>query len=182
MYKLFSILTIAVFALSCSSKSNHFEKDRYLIEAKEFLASNELKKSYFVDSKPFDFKSYACLDSLKNGSKVLTKLEIEEIDDQIKNSRIKNWSTDLLKKAKIVNHDTITNIFADKNKNWKYFKQKFSGSYKRYSAPIFFRNYTYCLFYYSNVCGRLCGNGAMVLYKKENGEWKSVETYCSWIS
>lgn len=174
---------LILFLLGCSSNIQKSEQKKYLEETKDFLQNFDSKKPYLLDSKPFAFEYLECIDAIKYDTLHFTRSEIIEIEKQAKTPKIKNWTKDLLKQATLVNHDTIKNIFADfKNKHWRYFRKNYGSSFNTYSAPIFLRNYTYCLFYFSNSCGGLCGGGSMVLYKKENGEWKSVDKYCMWIS
>ena len=78
--------------------------------------------------------------------------------------------------------DTVTAIFKDRNKWWTYFYKYYGESFNTYSAPIFLRNYTLCLFYSSNSCGGLCGGGQITLFKKEGNTWKPFKSFCDWVS
>ena len=183
MNKLLSLSLLCVLFFGCSSKNGTFETKKYFEEATLFLNHIETNKAYLVDSKPFEFENYNCIDQIKNDTITFSKGEIIELEKQIKAPRIKKWSNSLLKHGKLVEHDTIKNIFSDfKTKHWPYFRKNYGTSFNTYSNPIFLRNYTLCLFYSSNSCGGLCGEGYIKLYKKTNGKWEPAKTYCYWIS
>lgn len=57
-------------------------------------------------------------------------------------------------------------------------------SIREYSItkPIFLRKGKYCLFYYSYVCGPLCGQGIFAIYKKTNGKWERWIVLTEWNS
>jgi hypothetical protein len=50
------------------------------------------------------------------------------------------------------------------------------------SHPIFLRNKTYCVIYDETICGNICGQGALILYAKENGKWIKKDYLCEWIN
>jgi hypothetical protein len=84
--------------------------------------------------------------------------------------------------ARLLSQDTIHKAFQRRADDWNYFHKHIGMSFNEFSAPIFLRNYTYCLFYSANYCGSLCAGGSLVLYKKEKGRWKPVKNYCQWVS
>ncbi|RZJ86850.1 MAG: hypothetical protein EOO60_12940 [Hymenobacter sp.] len=94
---------------------------------------------------------------------------------------ISSWASFSLG-ARLLNQDTIRKAFQRRADDWDYFHKHIGGSFNEFSAPIFLRNYTYCLFYSANYCGSLCAGGSLMLYKKEKGIWKPVKAYCQWIS
>lgn len=72
------------------------------------------------------------------------------------------------------------------NSSWLYNNQtnESINSEKTYtlSKPIFLRNGSVCLFYYSYFCGPLCGQGNLSLYKKEKGKWVRWISLYDWVS
>lgn len=48
--------------------------------------------------------------------------------------------------------------------------------------PLLFRNGEYCFFYFDYNCGPLCGQGQLVIYKKEKEGWKRWWTLFGWNS
>ena len=88
----------------------------------------------------------------------------------------------MVPKAKLINGDTIKEIFNNYAKMWTYFHKEIGRDLTTFSAPIFLRNYQYCIFYSSFHCGDRCGEGQLLLYKKDGADWKKVKTYCNWIA
>ena len=48
--------------------------------------------------------------------------------------------------------------------------------------PLLFHNCEYCLFYYDYSCGLLCGQGELIIFRKEETGWKRWKTLVNWIS
>ena len=137
--------------------------------------------NFILVDKPFAFEYFGCLDPFLDDSAFYTKAEIDFIMKSIKTSSIK-WSNGLLGSVKVTSRDSIDVIFKDKSKGWNCFYKHFGQSYHTFSVPIFLRNDTLCLFYSATHCGYECGDGHFILYKRENGKWVELKTYCNWIS
>jgi hypothetical protein len=123
-----------------------------------------------------------CIKRLFRDSTIFTKEEQETIISQINDPVLEKWDTKLVEKVKIISSDTVTAIFKDRNKWWTYFYNHYGSSFNSYSAPIFLRDYTLCLFYSDNSCGGLCGSGRITLFKKEQGIWRPIKSFCESIS
>lgn len=122
--------------------------------------------------------TYIKLDSIK-----LSETEIKNIDTEIAEMNRYKWNKELFTDATLVSTDTINKIFGDRRKGgWAYLIAKGISKLYTIAPPIFFRNDTYCLFYYGYGCGDLCGEGEFALYKNEQGKWVKIMSLSSWVS
>lgn len=117
---------------------------------------------------------------------LFTIKEVLAIKEQIKNPKLKSWNT-LLKPDKLfITKDSLNNIlnkeYLRPYNGWTYFRKFIGSEINHISAPIFLRNYEYCLFYSEYVCEYKCGYGVLKLYKRENNHWIEVTELCSWVS
>ncbi|MEE1945649.1 hypothetical protein VRU48_11075 [Pedobacter sp. KR3-3] len=182
-----AVMLAGLLLTGCSTPKERAEKNlatanaAYLKQATDFIRAVAPKDDYILNDRPDSGAGFNCLDGLKEDS-LLTKAELDYVIQQSTQPPIKKWTTDLIPNTKLISADTISQIFNDRKKGWDYFYKKIGRSVSSYSAPIFLRNNTYCLFYNSNGCGWLCGTGRLSLYKKEGKQWKIVKTYCNWIS
>lgn len=153
----------------------------YFKQTADFIKAFAPQEKSMLSDKPDNAEGFDCLDDLKKDP-FFTKAELAYITQQSKQPPIEKWTAELIPNTNFVSADTINQIFKDRQKGWDYFYKKFGRGFYSYSAPIFFRNNTYCVFYTSHHCGWLCGGGRLNLYKKEGNKWKIVKSYCNWIS
>jgi len=132
--------------------------------------------------KPFDLSYFVCLSDLLKDTANFTKEELVLIEKQAKHPPVARWTNALVPGTRIISSDTVTAAFNNLSNGWPYVYKHIGHVLYAYSAPVFIRNYTYCLFYAHFTCGGLCGEGHLALYKKEGNTWKEVKTYCDWIS
>jgi len=166
------------------------EKDsvQYFSEVAQFIQQveqQELNDRYFIlEDEPanLDWPDSLCLAQLKADTATFSEIELSFIENQKKNPLLRLWTNELIPKIKIISSDTVRKIFNDNSKSWPFFYKHIGHSVSSFSAPIFLRNFSYCLFYSDNSCGDLCGEGNFSLYKKVNNKWTAVRIYCSWIS
>lgn len=105
-----------------------------------------------------------------------TKEDKEVIQLQFDKSKKYKWQYVYAGNSIIIDSSTLLSIFTDSTKKWLYFQNTYKVDfYFIFSAPIFFRNYNYCLFVYCISCPGLCGMMRFYVYKKENGRWKVFE-------
>lgn len=157
------------------------DRDKIVSFIKQIRQAELVDANFILVDKPFAFEYFGCLDQFLDDSAFYSKEELAFIMKSIKTSPVK-WSNGLLGSVNVISKDTIDAIFKDKSKGWNYFNKHFGQSYHIFSVPIFLRNDSLCLFYSSTHCGYECGDGHFILYKRENGKWVVVKTYCNWIS
>lgn len=117
-------------------------------------------------------KFYKPIIFIKSDSVKFTESEIKYINEEITKMARYKWDKGLFADALLIPTDKINKIFTDNIfKGWAYLKAKHIEKLYSFAPPIFLRDDTYCLFYYSYGCGDLCGQGEFALYKKENGKW-----------
>ncbi len=158
----------------------------YLKETKVFMAfiskEPDGNQSVLVSDIPTKIKKTDCVYWLLQDSSNFTAEEMAYFKSPLEPDLIKQWNSSLIPMSRFISEDSISAVFKDHNKNWPYFYKHFGSGFSKYSAPIFIRNYTYCLIYTSHHCGGLCGEGMLTLFIKEDGKWKRVKDYCRWIS
>jgi hypothetical protein len=196
MSKIFLIESIALFSCGQVNEkitvpSQEVEKDNidslaYLNQVNIFIREvmeKELNDTAFIlVDKPFAFEYFECIQELLTDTANYSKEERLFIQEATRKSKIKFWSSPMFSKVKMMDSKTIDSVFNDRSKGWKYFHENIGQSFNSFSAPIFFRNYSYCIFYFDNSCDNLCGGGQLILYKKQNGKWKNIQSYCNWVS
>ena len=150
---------------------NQTDSIQYFNQVTQFIKQikqQELKDSSFIlEDEPSSLDYFDCLKEVLQDTIIFSKNEISLIKYQSKHPQIKLWTNSLIQNIKIVNADTIRNIFKDNSKGWEYFYKHIGHSVSGFSSPIFLKHFSYCLFYSDNSCGGLCGEGHLTLYKKE---------------
>ncbi len=192
MKNTFILLLLALSFIACKQK-NQAQRNQtiidsirqekiYIAQATSFIHKFNHQEPIILGDKVNKNDDFSCLEHLKKDTITFTKAEITFITSQSKSPLIKKWTKELIPNAKLIEGDTITQIFKNYNKGWAYFYKHIGKAYHSFSAPIFIRNYQYCIFYSSFSCGYLCGEGELTLYKKDGTTWKKIKTYCDWIS
>ena len=178
---LVSLLVFSCGVISDKKASKKIDEDYFKLTS-EFIKSINGNENFILDEKPFEYEYFDCVEQLISDSITFNDSERKYIESEIQKNKLQKWSNELVKNAKIISNDTIKKIFSERSKGWNYFKKNIGEDFSTYSAPIFLRDNKYCLFYFSKSCGSLCGRGMLMFYKFENGKWKSVKSYCTWIS
>ncbi|RYE89741.1 MAG: hypothetical protein EOO37_04435 [Cytophagaceae bacterium] len=164
------------------------KREREAVYLKESLAlikqleGKALTANFLLLDKPASLssESESCLKDVLTDTISYSKAELKTIKNYTQ-PVIASWAG-MLPEIRILKSDTVQSIFKDRHRNWDYFYKNIGQSFNAFSSPIFFRNYTYCLFYSANYCGGLCGGGSLRLYKKQKGVWVVVKSYCEWVS
>ena len=102
----------------------------------------------------------------------------------IKANRDYYFEAGKLKNTTLVPIEKLQQV-ANSSKGWPGIRRSLGiegTSISYFSVPIFFDNGRKVLFYYSNYCGRLCGEGVLAIYEKVNGKWTQTLILKSWIS
>ncbi|HEX4850645.1 MAG TPA: hypothetical protein VFV08_07560 [Puia sp.] len=165
-----SVLVVMLFTFSFANTykkekipSTAIEKDssQYLSEVIQFIQQikqQELNNNFFIlEDEPATLDYFDCLKELRTDTATFSKTELSVIEQEGKEPLIKIWTNSLIPKIKIISADTVRNIFNDNSKSWPFFYKHIGHSVSNFSAPIFLRNYSCCLFYSDNNCGSLCG-------------------------
>ncbi len=185
----FFLLTIFLAFSGCSTRNlsgTRKQRKVYTHETRAFI--NSIRKTQFPSDtillvdRPNMKEVENCLNLLFQDSSLFTPTEQELIRIQIGNPALKKWNADLVDHADFISRDTLNAIFKDGNRSWTYFHKRYGSSFHSFSAPIFLRNNTLCLFYSDYACGGLCGAGHTILYKKEEESWIVFKSFCYWIS
>jgi len=105
---------------------------------------------------------------------VLTKQELDSLLLQLDACKTFRWTSQDLSRIQL---DRLTLITGDST-------QKLYDVTIKYHIlpPLFIRNGRYCIFYYDYCCGGLCGEGHLVIYKREGNEWKRWWGLYGWVS
>jgi hypothetical protein len=196
--KQFLIVIISIIQIiSCNFKSGKQDTAGPLQETKDFIAyiahaisfikqldsSNLfLNKAVLVDA-PVKIDSFNGLKEIVNDTVEFSKAEIALICKEVNPCFLQKWTQTLLPDKKIIKDDTFRKIFTDAHEGYDYLLKHFNTiATCCFSAPVFLRNYTYCICFWGYSCGMLCGEGKLILYKKIKGQWKEVKCYDGWVS
>lgn len=180
---LFYLPVAIVFSSACSSRVSQQDSSLYLREAVAFLkdvARIDFKEPGTVIMIQPTLDEEGLKDALANTVE-FSPAELAYIRDK-KYPVLERWPTQLLPAARWVESDTVRNIFNKRELRWTYFNRQYGNRLVTYSAPIFLRNSTYCIFQAGYSCGSLCGAGNLSLYQKKNGSWQLVKSYFEWIN
>ncbi|MDB5159272.1 MAG: hypothetical protein JWR50_3979 [Mucilaginibacter sp.] len=120
--------------------------------------------------------------NIKKDSLVLSDKEVSYVLSELEKMRNYKWSDGLLPDSKVIPIDTITKISkAFREKAWGHFNEMGIYGILTISRPVFLRNDTICLFYFSENCGPDCAGGHFTVYKKVKGYWAQwIELY-GWV-
>ena len=179
-----------LFSVSCSQGQQPASQDsvQYYVEAKAFI-------QWYIDSmhirRPFVLEDSTSrirladfhVTSLKGVSE-LTEPEKDQIRTGDGLQPFPLWTTELAGNVRLITRDSVRKIFSrpDLHGGWGYFYDHYGRALHDFSCPIFFRNYTLCLFYADYSCGSLCGQGYLCLYRKEGDHWIMVHEFGTWVS
>ena len=186
MIRIVYIFIIAIFGLTACHTNRLPSKTsgEYTDSVKAFLAfiQKEIHQDTLILSEEPTVGFDNCFANALEDTIFFTETDRKSIAAYLEKPPIQQWSASYFSQVKLINPDTIDAIFKDRDRSWSYFHQHIGKNFYRFSAPIFLRNYTYCLFYMGNQCGPLCGQGQLALYKREQGAWVIVKAFCRWIS
>lgn len=113
---------------------------------------------------------------------VLTQQERSSIQNEIKLQAQVSWTSQLFENGKVLTQATLDSIYRDPNYSWTDFKAHYGASLYCLSKPIFIRNNSLCLFYYSYTCGDRCGEGKLRIFRKTGATWVPWLVAYRWAS
>ena len=113
---------------------------------------------------------------------ILTQKEKKHIDAKLRQLRELTWKDHLLPSARLLSRDTVQYYLKDRARGWQRMYDRGISGYYTFSNPIFLRNETLCIFQYDFSCGNLCGDGTIMIYRKENGKWRPYINLANWVS
>ena len=189
-------LVLTVIFLSFNSGANGQMNKRQ----KEFIASflSDIRESKYPVYYLSNHEDRALLDALKpdtlldmwglagrnkpQNKLILTQKEKKHIKAKLRRLRELNWEDHLLPSARLLPRDTVQYYLKDRARGWQRMYDRGISGYYTFSSPIFLRNETLCIFQYDFSCGNLCGDGTVMIYRKENGKWKPYINLANWVS
>lgn len=104
-----------------------------------------------------------------------TKYDADAIQFLSKNAVFKKWDSNDFPDYKVVPNDSIQ--LTIRKEGWLLFYKKYGYGFHFFSAPIFLKDYSYCIFRDVFIGGIMKSYRELCLYKKINGRWKLVKTY-----
>lgn len=196
MKTVLSLLVIPCF-LACAQSSSGINKEskpltkeqedssKYITESLKFIKSvipGFLDSSqYLLQDEPASLNVIDCFNEFKADTSTFSKEDLKVIQQAYERPLIKRWTPEMFPRTSFVKKTTIDSIF-EKGDGWEYFYNHIGAGFNTFSAPIFLRDYSWCLIYTSDHCGWLCASGRLELYSKKAGKWEVVKSWCNWIS
>lgn len=113
---------------------------------------------------------------------VLTQQERMYIQNELKLQADAVWPGQLFKYGKLLTQATLDSIYKDQVRSKTYFREHDGSRLYSFSKPIFIRDHSVCIFYSGYSCGSRCGEGKLVIFKRENAAWISWLELYRWIS
>lgn len=117
-----------------------------------------------------------------NDRLVLTQQEHHYIKNELSQQANLVWHSHLFEQGKVLTKATVDSIYNDPARGRSYFEQQYGSNLYSFSKPIFLRDYSLCIFYSGYSCGSRCGEGKLVVFKKEHETWLSWLELYRWIS
>jgi len=115
-------------------------------------------------------------------SLVLTPEERRYIVQQVGQQNGKRWQEGNIQGAKLIPWDSIQVSFKTARNDWNKFHGNYGKEYYRFSAPMFLRGESLCLFYYEQYCGYDCANAEFSVFRRTKGRWELAFTFWGWVS
>jgi len=155
----------------------------YLREALSFLNAVKNKELGDPSVTLVDVPKFSCFDYTVNDSTTFTIAEMDQMANEIKSPKIKNWRDILSPKIRFLQEkyvNTHSRLIKNPKREARLFNKYFGGCYYNFSAPIFLRNYTFCLFYVDKICAAGQSSGELQVFEKKDGLWKQLPSRCEW--
>ena len=184
------VLLILIFGFSTISKSDAQElpvkkvaQEEYLKEVHSFL--NLVKQKEFSDFSftLADLPKYSCFAYTVDDSVTFSRAEMNHIVDEINFPKISSWKSILPSTIRFLDERLVNSVsksIKNPKREEKIFLRKFGGCYHNFSAPIFLRNYTFCLLYVDTICAAGQSKGELQVFEKVDGIWKQLTSRCEW--
>lgn len=194
MRKTYLVIIIILFSFNTIAKGQLNKRQ------KEFITSflKEMRESKYPVYYLSNHEDRALLDAIKpdtlldmwglagrntpQNKLILTQKEKKHIKAKLRQLRELTWEDHLLPRARLLSRDTIQYYLKDRARGWQRMYDRGISGYYTFSNPIFLRNKTLCIFQYDFSCGNLCGDGTIMIYRKENGKWKPYINLANWLS
>ena len=187
MSKVFPLMLLVIFAIVKTNAQeitvNKIASEEYLKEAVSFLSlvkQKELRDSSFTLA---DVPKYACFSYTVDDSVNFTRAEMNHIANEINSPKITSWKTVLPSTVRFLDQRLVNSVsksIKNPKRETKIFLKKFGGCYNNFSAPIFLRDYTFCLLYVDTICPAGQSKGELQVFEKIDGVWKQMTSRCEW--
>ena len=154
---------------------------RYQQEALQFLnvvyGAELSSQTLLLDDQPH-FKHAESV--LQNG--YFSRTEYLQIRKQIERPHITTWRGFFRQKVRYIARDSVNMAFRDLHSFdfWTYVIPNIDSGVRAISAPIFLRNYSYCVFSSATTYVRMKERGEISLYRKVGRKWVIFRKIYSW--
>lgn len=201
-----SLLCCFIFLFSCKHPTSknitedsfeslvNIDTNTYKETTKEFLKQRfpPQNKTAFVLNGMLSPLTGGDIKTLQSDTIDFTRNDADAIQFLAKNAVLKKWSSNDLPDYKVVPNDSIQSTIATGSKfvsindtvksiiateGWLLFYKKYGYEFHFFSAPIFLKDYSYCIFRDVFIGGMMKSSWELCLYKKINGKWTLVKTY-----
>ena len=181
----FLILNISCKNVTISEKvdKNHLVSDREIYNFLDFILENE--PTTITKCKNFNVSDlFIANPDLK---KIFTDKDLIFINKQIKNENYFNLNSEYLINKNVIPQNELRRFLSESNDAeifWRKLKNKYNAeSYSSVSLPIFSKNKKIAIISTEFSCkGGLCGEGAIRVFIKVDGNWKFYDKLQIWVS
>jgi hypothetical protein len=187
MIRIITVLFLMIFTATQSNAQLVVNKDEpsttYIKEAVAFLTT--VKKKEFSDSSftLVDVPKYACFSFTVDDSVNFSNEELDQLVNEIEFPKVSNWRAILPSNIRFLAESFVlaqSKVIKNAKRETNFFNRKFGGCYHHFSAPIFLRNYTFCLMYVDKICAGGKSHGELQVFEKNDGVWEQLPSRCEW--
>jgi hypothetical protein len=162
--------------------NNLYENEEYMLATKNFMKffrENKLPQDsvLFFDNPNF-LNVFSCLDDRMKDTSYFTSKDLIEIQYQFDYPPLNKWNAYLLERAKFIDYEAWQKEGKKRLKTPEATIIRNANGIYGISAPVFYRDYTYCIVSFGQSHDGLMFTGDVIVYKKKGDKWEMVEGLC----
>ncbi|SFG93827.1 hypothetical protein [Pedobacter insulae] len=183
LFALFLVISVGFKLPAQESLTTSTEAKKYIKEAVEFLTNVKKKELADPAFTLVNVPKYTCFLYTVDDSLSFNNEELAQIANEIEFPKVTSWRTILPSNIRFLEENFVkanSKSIKNRQREIKFFKKKFGGCYHNFSAPIFLRNYSFCLFYMDKICAGGESKGELQVFEKHDGVWKQLTSRCEW--
>lgn len=157
-------------------------------EIKDFLSeikSTNLKNTIRLSDKPYSKFGEKFVQRIIANDTIFKKSDFSFIQLQINQTRNFLWGSSLIDSAILIKAESIDSIFQNfkpSDTAWRIFRKTFGKDFYRISIPLFTHDMNTCIIYIGHHCGGLCGEGSIMIFRRQKNKWTLYKTVAYWVS
>lgn len=172
----YCILLIHLKCLGQSSNCIDFKNINHFI-GELLKKDNALSEGLLLDSilePQSNFVSDFLFEPNKKNEKLgFSEDDFEFLNCQLKENDTKTWDNIIEQKSILLSSKIAEDLIFDNS--WEVFRLKYGRGFYSYSLPFFSKDMRFLIIRKSYTCGPTCGYNKVVIFKKEDSDWKEFK-------